>query len=196
MSDDEIRRHLEALAPSTDDIDVETALTRTRAVARVRSRRRRVALRAAPLAVAAATVAIVLLATIGPLNGSDRSPAHRPSPSASGGNAWFRHVSGSSGSVDLASVWVVRLTDPNNGTFDVRPGDRFGVGTFRYDGSRGGWIVDVLGRYCNQQSGVYRVVKSGQSLAFNVVTDGCPLRRDVLDNTVFEPLTSPDQLIG
>jgi hypothetical protein len=93
-------------------------------------------------------------------------------------------------------VWIVRLTDANNGSFDVRPHGKFGSGTLRYDGSRGGWVVDVLGTYCKHQPGIYEVQKTGQSLVFTVVRDGCELRRGVLDNTVFQPLTNPDQLLG
>src|SRR5207237_602533 len=79
--------------------------------------------------------------------------------------AWFRHAVGrstaASGSVDLTSVWVVRLSDANHGTFDVRPSTRFGTGTLRYDGSRGGWVVDVLNRNCGGHDGVYRVTLGG-----------------------------------
>jgi len=199
VSDDDLKRRVNALVPPAEDVDVETALTRTRAMARTRSGRRRLTLRAAPLAVAAATVIIVLLATVGPWHGSGRSSVKQPtSPTAV--TAWFRHVvgesSGPAGPVDLTSVWVVRLSDPNNGTFDVRPRSRFGAGNLHYDGSRGGFMVDVLGRYCNNQPGVYRVATSGQSLVFTLVTDPCQVRRDVLDNTVFQPLTNPDQLGG
>lgn len=201
MSDDEIRRHVDAVVPAMSDIDTEAALTRTRAAARIRARRRRLVLRVAPLGVAAATVAIVLLASLGPLKGSGTSTSHRPKPTATTATtAWFRHVVGvastASGSVDLGSVWVVRLTDPNHGSFDVRPSDRFGAGTLTYDGSRGGWVVDVLGKYCAGKSAIYRVDRSGDSLTFSVVSDDCELRRNVLDSTVFSPLTSPDQLTG
>lgn len=198
MSDDDIRRHLDSLVPAMTDIDTETALTRTRASAQRRSRRRQLALRVAPIGVAVATAAVVLLVTVGPLQRQSTPTSHRPQPAPV--SAWFRHVVGTSssasGSVNLTAIWVVRLTDANHGSFDIRPTDRFGTGTLAYDGSRGGWVVDVLDHYCGGKSAIYRVDRSGESLTFAAVSDGCELRRDVLNSSVFAPLTSPDQLTG
>lgn len=201
MTDDELKGRLEADLPTVDAHDIETALMRTRATAHTRQRRRRTALWLAPVFAAAATVAVVLLVTLGPgprHHAAPSSPGPAPSPSAV--PAWFRHAVGrstaASGSVDLTSVWVVRLSDANHGTFDVRPSTRFGTGTLRYDGSRGGWVVDVLNRNCGGHDGVYRVALDGPSLTFTVVADPCELRRELLDNAVFAPLTNPDQLVG
>jgi hypothetical protein len=206
MGDDELRRHLHAALPPVRDDDVERALLRTRAVADMRARRTRRMVRLAPVAVAAVTAAVIVLVTIG-LRGSAGRPTTQPTPGPTGTTtptapptAWFRHVVGvstrGSGTLDLRSVWVVRLTSPDSGTFDVRPADRFGTGTLRYDGSRGGWVVDVLARWCGTDPGIYRVTRSGDVLVFTVVRDACEPRRDVLDDTVFAPLTSPDQLLG
>lgn len=201
MTDDDLKSRLDAALPPVDADDVEVALVRTRVIARTRQRRRRTAVRLAPVLAAAATAAVVMLVTLGPGHGH-HTPASAPSPSPSAPpvGAWFRHAVGVSsaagGSVDLTSVWVVRLSDANHGTFDVRPSTRFGTGTLRYDASRGGWVVDVVNRDCGGRDGVYRVGQDGPSLVFTVVNDPCALRRDLLDNTVFAPLTNPDQLVG
>jgi len=200
MTEDELSRRLDALQPKVCDEAIEMALHRTRTVAQTRQRRRRTALRLAPVLAAAATVAVVLLAIVG--SGHDsHSPAVGPTPVPSASiNAWFRHATGvsspASGSVDLSSVWVVRLTDANHGTFDVRPSTRFGTGTFHFDGSRGGWVVDILDRACGGRAGVYEVQHDGPSLTFTAIKDPCQLRRDLLDNAVFAPLSNPDQLTG
>ena len=201
MTDDELRSRLGAQQPTFADQEIETALLRTRAAALARLRRRRATIWLAPALAAAATVALVVLMTVG--------PGHRPSaptsspaagPTAGAAGAWFRHAVGVSsaatGSVDLSSVWVVRLSDANHGTFDVRPATRFGAGTLRYDGSRGGWVVDVMADQCGGRDGVYRAEREGPSLTFALVTDPCELRRELLDNAVFAPLTNPDQLVG
>src|SRR3954452_2066769 len=199
MTDDELKGRLEAESPPVDAHDIEAALMRTRATAHTRQRRRRTALWLAPAFAAAATVAVVLLVTLGPGPRHHASPSS-PGPSPSAVPAWFRHAVGrstaASGSVDLTSVWVVRLSDANHGAFDVRPSTRFGTGTLRYDGSRGGWVVDVLNRNCGGHDGVYRDALDGPSLTFTVVADPCELRRELLDNAVFAPLTNPDQLVG
>lgn len=200
MTDDELRRALETALPTVDDNDVETALLRTHAAVQTRQRRRRLAVRLAPVLAAAATVAVVMLATLS--NGGGRhTPTTSPSPTPSAGsvNTWFRHATGQTtggGVAKPSSVWVVRLSDANHGTFDVRPNAQFGRGALVYDGSRGGWVVSVLDKDCNGRDGVYRVVHDGPSLTFTVVTDPCELRRDLLDNAVFAPLTNPDQLVG
>jgi hypothetical protein len=204
MDDDQLRRVLRNDDSSGDA--VEQALLRTRTVGESRLRRRRLTLRVAlPLAAAAGTAAVVVLAVAHPgAHGRNHSPAASPAPPTPTPTpttgTWYRHVGGVSssatGSVDLAGVWVVRLTTPNTGTFDVRPADRFGDGTLQYDGSRGGWVVDVLHRLCGNTTGVYRVSFSGPSLIFNVVHDGCEPRRDVMDNMVLAPLTNPSQLTG
>jgi hypothetical protein len=202
MDDDQLRRVLRNDDSSGDA--VEQALLRTRTVGESRLRRRRLTLRVAlPLAAAAGTAAVVVLAVAHPgAHGRNHSPAASPAPTTPTPTTgtWYRHVGGVSssatGSVDLAGVWVVRLTTPNTGTFDVRPADRFGDGTLQYDGSRGGWVVDVLHRLCGNTTGVYRVSFSGPSLIFNVVHDGCEPRRDVMDNMVLAPLTNPSQLTG
>src|SRR4051812_12337513 len=120
MTDDELRSRLEAESPVLEPHDIEAALLRTRATARTRQSRRRTALRLAPVFAAAATVAIVMLVTLGPGRGhhaSTSAPGPTPSSSASAAGAWFRHAVGvssaRSGSVDLTSVWVVRLSDAN-----------------------------------------------------------------------------------
>lgn len=200
MTEDEFSRRLEALQPKLDDNDIETALLHTRAVARTRQRRRGIAIRLAPVLAAAATVAVVLLA-IGGSGHRRHTPAVSPTPSPSNSvTAWFRHVTGvsstASGSVDLSSVWVVRLSDADHGTFDVRPSTRFGTGTLHYDGSRGGWVVSVVDGPCGGRDGIYAVQHDGPSLTFTAVADPCALRRELLDNAVFAPLTNPDQLTG
>jgi len=200
MTDDELKSRLEALQPAVDDHEIEAALLRTRSAAQARQRRRRVAVRLAPVLAAAATVAVVMLAILGRGNGhSPPASPSSPTPSAGDINAWFRHAVGlttGGGVAKPSSVWVVRLSDPDHGTFDVRPTAQFGSGTLTYDGSRGGWVVAVLNKDCQGRDGVYRVEHDGPSLTFTVVTDHCGLRRDLLDNAVFAPLTSPDQLVG
>src|SRR3954465_15239318 len=153
MTDDELKHRLGAESPTVDAHDIEAALMRTRATAHTRQRHRRTALWLAPVFAAAATLAVVLLVTLGPGPRHHAAPSSPgPSPSPSGVPAWFRHAVGrstaASGSVDLTSVWVVRLSDANHGAFDVRPSTRFGTGTLRYDGSRGGWVVHVPDRSC------------------------------------------------
>src|SRR3954471_12904121 len=176
MTDDELKGRLEAESPTVDAHNIEAALMRTRATAHTRQRRRRTALRLAPVFAAAATVAVVLLVTLGPgprHHASPSSPGPAPSPSAV--PAWFRHAVGrstaASGSVDLTSVWVVRISDANHGAFDVRPSTRLGHGAVGYAGSRGGWVVDGLDPNCGGHDGVYRDALDGPSLTFTVVAD-------------------------
>src|SRR5881397_372194 len=78
MTDDELKGRLEADLPTVDAHDIEAALMRTRVTAHTRQRRRRTALWLAPVFAAAATVAVVLLVTLGP------GPRHHASPSSAG----------------------------------------------------------------------------------------------------------------
>src|SRR3954469_11912816 len=105
MTDDELKRRLEAESPAVDGHDIEAALLRTRATAHTRQCRRRTALRLAPVFAAAATVAVVMLVTLGPGDHHTSPSSPGPSPSPSALTAWFRHAVGvssaASGSVDL-----------------------------------------------------------------------------------------------
>jgi hypothetical protein len=82
------------------------------------------------------------------------------------------------------------------GTFEVDPTDRFGTGTLVYNASRRGWVVKVLGRFCRNTSGLYRVTLNGADLTFGHISDPCQLRIAVLEGNTFAPLTSPTQIQG
>src|SRR3954451_4454645 len=119
MTDDEVKGRLEADLPTVDARDIEAALMRPRAPAHPRQRRRRTALWLAPVFAAAATVAVVLLVTLGPGLRHHASPSSPgPSPSPSSVPAWFRHAVGrstpASGSVVVTSVGVPGLAVANH----------------------------------------------------------------------------------
>src|SRR3954451_7433658 len=119
MTDDELKHRLGAESPTVDAHDIEAALMRTRATAHTRQRHRRTALWLAPVFAAAATVAVVLLVTLGPGPRHHAAPSSPgPSPSPSAVPAWFRHAVGrstpASGSVVVTSVGVPGLAVANH----------------------------------------------------------------------------------
>lgn len=203
MTDDEQLRHLLNRAiPSASDADVEQALAR---LYHENHGRRRWRYTGGPwlaaVATATAVVAIIGIAAVATRPGSHHaaSPANAGSGVSAPG-AWYRHSAGSvstpTGTVDLGAVWVLRLSTPDSGTFDVQPHDRFGTGTLRYDPAARQWTARILSPYCAATAGRYRISQSGTSLIFAVVTDPCTVRRDALDGAVFAPLTNPNQLVG
>ena len=157
---------------------------------------------AAPVAAASAAAAIVLIAHAGsPSRTPPVTSTPTPAPSATGLGAgqWYRHVTGtaqtSSGPVDLAAVWVIRLSSATRGTFEAKPTSRFGSGTLTYDAVRRVWVVTGL-RQCGNTVGTYRLALAGSQLTFAHVSDPCVVRATVLDNNAYAPLTNPDQLNG
>jgi hypothetical protein len=199
MDDDQLRSRFRETVGDVEPRAVESALTAVRRSGVRRFRRRGSSGWFLPMAVAAATVAVIL-SVIQSTRGPDPH-RHVPTPAASvlpAVNAWYRHVGPqltNGGVIDQESIWVVRLTGPDTGTFDVEPHASFGLGTLRREAGRR-WQVRVLTRTCDQAPATYTVTRQGDALAFAVVADACVLRRTILDGIVFAPLTSPDQLVG
>lgn len=204
MTDNGLRQVFQNGSVVVTEDEVERALVRTRVAGRVALRRRRRATFLAPCAAALATAAVVTVIVVaGPsANRPKPSPAASvpplPSPTS---RVWFKHINGagstaSGATVDVGGIWVIRLATDVAGTFDLQPRDRLGQGTLTYDPATRLWSVRVLQRYCGDAAASYRIDNSHLALTFTAVHDPCTLRRDVLDGTVFDVLTSPDQLIG